>query len=264
VLYQELPLPGALAGIALCAWRCVMEPGDPALVEHMVPPDGTTNLVLTRSADEFRFAMLVRPSLASMPVPVQQGWAYAGLRLRPEAAERVTGIAPVPGPPEPQVLGGPLGPVFDDLAALIEESCDWSGTLRLFAGASGPDQGVADAVNALIMTGGTASLPALARAVGLGERQFRRRFVAATGVAPKYFADVYRMRRALVLALDDPDWAGIAEESGFADQPHLARDFRARFGQAPRRVRGYFGGIRHELLAPAHVRFVQDEAPAAA
>jgi AraC-like DNA-binding protein len=263
MIYRELEVPEPLTGIALCAWRFVMELGDPALVEHMVPPDGTTNLVLVRSAHG-AFASIVRPSLASVHVPVQQEWDYAGLRLRPEAAETATGLPPVPGPPEPQTPDGPLAPIFADLAALMDESCDWSGTLRLFAGACGPDRLVGDAVDALIATGGAASLPALSRAAGLGDRQFRRRFVAATGVAPKYFADVYRMRRALVLALNDPDWAGIAEESGFADQPHLVRDFRARFGQAPRRVRGYFGGIRHELLAPAHVRFVQDRAPAAA
>jgi transcriptional regulator GlxA family with amidase domain len=104
----------------------------------------------------------------------------------------------------------------------------------------------------------------LARLAQLSERQFRRRFHAATGVTPKQYADVQRVRRALILALDDPDWAGIAHDSGFADQPHLARDVKLRFGAAPTRVSGYFCGIRHELLEASHVRNLQaDKAQAA-
>ena len=113
-------------------------------------------------------------------------------------------------------------------------------------------------------SGGTVPIPALARAASLSERHFRRRFQAATGLAPKTYADVQRVRRALILSLGDPDWAGIAEEAGFADQPHLIRDIRERFGAAPRQVRGYLGGIRHELLSFGDVRFVQDRAAQAA
>jgi AraC-like DNA-binding protein len=233
------------------------------MVDHMVPPDGSTNLVLVRGPGVGAFASIVGPSLQAVRVPLQQGWHYAGLRLRPEAAEQVTGVPPAPRPPEPLPLDGPLGPVFADLAELIDDDCGWGGTSSLFAGASGRDRAVAQAVDALIASGGAAPLPALAAAAGLSDRQFRRRFARETGVAPKYFADVHRIRRALVLALGDPDWAGVAVESGFADQPHLARDLRARFGKAPRRVRGYFGGIRHELLPAGGVRFLQD-APAVA
>jgi transcriptional regulator GlxA family with amidase domain len=123
---------------------------------------------------------------------------------------------------------------------------------------------VAAAVDAIVATGGSVPMTRLARAAGLSERHFRRRFVAATGLAPKFYADVQRVRRALILALEDDDWAGVAAEAGFADQPHLARDVKERFGAAPGRIGGYFRGMRHELVAPPDGRFVQDDEAQAA
>lgn len=134
----------------------------------------------------------------------------------------------------------------------------------MLLGMRASDSAIAGAVDRLVASGGIVTVASLASVAGLSERQFRRRFHAATGIAPKQYADVQRMRRALILSLDDPDWAGIAYEAGFAEQPHLARDIKARFGAGPRRVHGYLGTIRHELLVPAYGRFVQDRRARAA
>ncbi len=50
MIYREVELPEALNGAAFCAWRFVIEPTDPPHVQHSIPPDGTTNLVLVRDA----------------------------------------------------------------------------------------------------------------------------------------------------------------------------------------------------------------------
>lgn len=258
MIYCEVPLPEPARGAAFCAWRFMLEPDDPPLVQHQVPPDGTTNAVLVVTSAGARLARLVGPSLASLEVPVLRGWRYAGLRLRPEAARLVTGATTLPHTSAERDTGDALAPIWADLAASVGDGTDWHGTAALLAGRRGADRAVAVAVDALTVSGGTAPIPALARAAALGERHFRRRFLAATGIAPKQYADVQRVRHALIRALDDADWAGIAHDTGFADQPHLARDIKERFGAAPRRVIGYLGGIRHELLAPRQVRNVQD------
>jgi transcriptional regulator GlxA family with amidase domain len=126
------------------------------------------------------------------------------------------------------------------------------------------DGAIAAAVDRLTASGGTVPVSRLAALAQLSERQFRRRFHAATGITPKQYADVQRTRRALILALEDPDWAGIAHDSGFADQPHLVRDVKLRFGAAPMRVSGYYGGIRHELLDGGGVRNIQEDRAQAA
>ncbi len=131
---------------------------------------------------------------------------------------------------------------------MLDGGSNWTRTAALLPGIPPGDQAIAGAVDRLIASGGALPISQVAAHSGLSERQFRRRFHRATGISPKQFTDVQRIRRALILALDDPNWVGVAHDSGFADQPHLIRDVKQRFGAAPRRVSGYFGGIRHELL----------------
>lgn len=248
MIYREIALPDPLRGVALCAWRFVIETSDPPSFLHQVPPDGAAGLVLTRAPDGSLHARLLGPALAAFTVPVAQGFDYAGLRLRPEMARQVMGTPPLPGTVQEAALDGAFAPVWRDLAALIADQCDWAGASAMFGRIGPGDAAVAGAVDRLIASGGTLSVAGLAAHAGLSKRQFRRRFHAATGVAPKQYADVQRVRRALILALDDPDWAAVAHDSGFADQPHLIRDVKQRFGAAPRRIAGYFGGMHHELL----------------
>jgi AraC-like DNA-binding protein len=262
MIFREIALPDALSSIAFCAWQFLLEPHDPAAFQHVIPPDGTTNLALILPAGAPSRPILVPPSLAARTVPVAQGTRYAGLRLRPEAARMVTGREPAPGPPEMVSPDGALAPIWSDLRALAEGRADWEASAAAFGGCAAADPATARAVTRLVETGGGASISGLAAAAGLGVRQFRRRFHAATGVAPKQYADVQRARRALLLALLERDWAGAAHEAGFADQPHFARDIKDRFGAPPRQVAGYLGGIRHEMLDD--VRILQDRPAAAA
>lgn len=75
----------------------------------------------------------------------------------------------------------------------------------------------------------------IAAAVGLSVRQLERRFRAAAGLTPKQFARVRRVRAAAVTLVKDEGkgWAARAAEMGFADQPHLAREFVALTGCPP-------------------------------
>ena len=260
MLFRELPLPEAARGAAVCAWRFALEDHDPPVFEHLAPPDGATNIVAVVGPDGQIMARLIGPALAERRIPVMRGWRYAGLRLRPEAALAVTGRAPDPALSEPLATDGPFAAIIADLAALaLDRWRDGAGIAAALAGIAGQDRGVADAVDRLAISGGIVPIARLAQEAGIGARQFRRRFLAATGISAKQYASIQRVRRALLLSLGDPDWAGVASAAGFADQPHLARDIKGRFGAAPAPVRGYLGGIRHELIAP--VRFVQDAAP---
>ncbi len=264
MIYREIALPDPLRDVALCAWRFVVEATDPPSFPHQVPPDGAAGLVLTRAPDGSYHPRLLGPTLAAFTVPVARGFDYVGLRLRPEMAHQVMGTPPPPGTVEQAELDGAFAPLWRSLAALIGDKCDWSGTIAMLDGVAPGDAAVAGAVDRLIASGGTVQVARLAAHAGLSERQFRRRFHNATGVAPKQYADVQRVRRALILALDDPDWAAVAHDSGFADQPHLIRDVKQRFGAAPRRIAGYFGGMHHELLDLPDGRNIQARPASAA
>jgi AraC-like DNA-binding protein len=258
MIYREVALPDSLRLVALCGWLFTLEQDDPPVVVHSSPPDGTTNLLLTRSPEGGLHPQIVQPSLTAMTIPVARGFTYAGLRLRPEAAAGVTGEPPRIGPPKPLPAGGPFAGLWLDLADLMNDRTSWARTAAALEAFPPTDRAVSLAVDLLIASGGATAVADLAARLGLSERQFRRRFHAATGISPKQYAAVQRVRRALILSLAEANWADIAYEAGFADQPHLARDIKERFGAAPGRVGGYLGGIRHEFVTPALDRFVQD------
>lgn len=79
---------------------------------------------------------------------------------------------------------------------------------------------------------------AVARQVGLSERQLHRRSLAAFGYGAKTLGRVLRFERALALARDGVPLAETAALAGYADQPHLAREVRALGGVPLGRLRG--------------------------
>lgn len=78
----------------------------------------------------------------------------------------------------------------------------------------------------------------VAAAVGLSERQLRRRCHAAAGYGPKTLQRVHRFQR-FVRRLDATsdgaalDLAAIAADAGYADQAHLTRECAALAGLSP-------------------------------
>jgi AraC-like DNA-binding protein len=97
----------------------------------------------------------------------------------------------------------------------------------------------------------------LEKSTGLGSRQLERKFARQLGISLKTFARVVRFKAVVAAAAgpDPLDWAGLAVDFGYADQPHLVREFKVFSGLTPA---GYF----HAMAAPrTDVGFLQD-APA--
>lgn len=95
---------------------------------------------------------------------------------------------------------------------------------------------------------------AAAGACHLGPRQFERRFSAAFGLAPKTWLRIKRLEALLhgVVGSAEP-LAGLAADSGYADQAHMGRDFRRIVGLAPQGARTALssGNGSHWALEPA-------------
>jgi AraC-like DNA-binding protein len=94
------------------------------------------------------------------------------------------------------------------------------------------DPGITAAARAL---SSGAPVGEVAAALGLLPRTMRRRFIAQVGLTPKRFARVQRLQR-VVRRLDGQtqiDWAAVAAEHGYSDQPHLADEFRDLAGVTP-------------------------------
>ena len=81
-------------------------------------------------------------------------------------------------------------------------------------------------------------LRSLAGSLHISERQLRRRFDEAVGLAPKLVHRILRFQRFIALAwtLDRPSeqLARLAADAGYADQAHLTREANALQGRSPR------------------------------
>lgn len=83
---------------------------------------------------------------------------------------------------------------------------------------------------------------AVARSLKLGYDSFRKRFAAATGLAPGRFQMLRRIELACTLLRDDSlPLKTIAERTGFADEFHFSKRFRQIVGQPPGQFRDHGG-----------------------
>lgn len=75
----------------------------------------------------------------------------------------------------------------------------------------------------------------LARDCGVSPRRLSTLFNEHVGLAPKRYVRLQRFHRVIGLAhrRQRIDWADVAADCGFHDQPHLVRDFRAFSGLTP-------------------------------
>jgi len=83
----------------------------------------------------------------------------------------------------------------------------------------------------------TTSVKEAARHLGVSPRTLHRYLVASTGRAPSFWFDLARARRTLAGLATSADLASVALMAGYADQAHMTRSFRFRFGVTPARFR---------------------------
>jgi AraC-like DNA-binding protein len=90
-------------------------------------------------------------------------------------------------------------------------------------------------VNRIEAARGGLRISDLEKSTGLSARQLERKFSRQLGISPKTFARVVRFKGVMAAAAGpaSPDWATLAGDFGFADQPHLVREFKAFSGLTP-------------------------------
>lgn len=113
------------------------------------------------------------------------------------------------------------------------------------------------AVRLIIASGGSMSSAALSRMVNVSPRQLERRFRRLVGIGPKLFSRITRFQRLLRLAeTRPPDWAALALECGYSDQPHLIKEFREFAGCSPSGYLRFAAEISRVANGARPLRFV--------
>ena len=245
VAYREWAPPPALAPWVRRVWELTVEGhGGPG----RVLPDGCMDLVVMGGA-----LLVAGPDTGPVPVARKPGETVVGIRFHPGAGPAVLG----PAASELRDTRVPLDAVWGrDGWQLQERVADVPPPAglavlqaqllaRLRAAAADPDPLVAAAVRLLERR---PALPGrvggLGTALGLGERQLRRRFLAAVGYGPKTLARVLRFQRLLELldqpgpdapggARGRPSLAMAAADAGYADQAHMTTECTRLAGLPP-------------------------------
>ena len=75
----------------------------------------------------------------------------------------------------------------------------------------------------------------IARDYGLSRRRLAQLFQEQVGMPPKRYCRLLRFREVVRCAASGApiEWAGVALDSGYCDQPHLTREFREFSGLSP-------------------------------
>jgi AraC-like DNA-binding protein len=218
---------------------------------HTVPPDGCISLAFRQGG-----AALLGPRVEALTPPAVPGAKLFGIRFRPGAGRSFLNL------PRDLALRDRVLPIHDLKG--LEWATDFGRALDSIAGdaervafadeslieqsrrAAPPDPLVCWAVGLLIAADPAPSIAGVAARLGLSERHFRRRFLAAVELSPKELARIWRVRLCAGAALGHREsWAHHAADHGFADQSHLIREFRAVVGFSPEEFSREIGAIDH-------------------
>jgi AraC-like DNA-binding protein len=240
-VYLEYPPGRELASFVECGWVRSGAAGG----SLRVMPDGCVDLFVTAEGT----LMVSGPATTFYdPGEGTQG-VLAGLRLRPGAAAAVMGH-PASELRDNQV---PIDSVFGiSTSGLVEKLLTTTTSAQRVAMLEAMlaryfvkvepvvDQPVAHTIQ-MLRSRPARPVSGVAAAVGLSERQFRRRFEAAVGYGPKRLGRIFRFQRLLDLihAADDRiRWAETAIEAGYADQSHMINECLVLAGAPPTALPG--------------------------
>ncbi|MFJ1800711.1 helix-turn-helix domain-containing protein [Streptomyces sp. NPDC088180] len=182
-------------------------------------PDHATTLLLRTDKREL---VVMGPRTRAGYHVVVPGHSCVRVRMRPGGAQALLGrslngladgalpLRDLPGLDVDQLAADPVTALERALADRPEPSERLEGAARLLV---------------------DATVNATAARLHIGERRLHALFTDATGLSPKHFARIDRVRT--VLASDAGRWADIAVTAGFYDQSHMTAEFRHFMGVPP-------------------------------
>ncbi|SDC32281.1 helix-turn-helix domain-containing protein [Actinokineospora iranica] len=213
--YRERRVPGA--GLA-CVWSREYS----GTGESRIVPDACVDVIWHRESGR----LWVAGPDTGPQVHVSEPGMLVGLRFRP--GDTALGV-PADALRDARVALADLWPRAAELGERLASASDVVAAQEVLVAAlpAAPDPVVA-VIRGLAAEGG--SVRGIADALGMSERQLRRRARAAFGYGPKMLHRVLRFQRALGLARAGVAFGDVAYAAGYADQAHLAREVRGLAG----------------------------------
>jgi AraC-like DNA-binding protein len=241
--YREFPPDRELHPFIACTWERRV-PGDGDSNERRILPDGSIDLVWRDGR-----LLIAGPDTSAWMTSVPPGDTVVGLRMRPGIGGAILGLPASElrdARAEAADIWGRAGSELSEMVGEIPESNARRSLLQRvlstrLANSVGPDPLVLAAARRLGFPG--TRVAELADALGISERQLRRRFHDAVGYGPKALDRILRFQRFVANArVADGDLARLAADLGYADQAHLNRDCGRLSGLTPSRLTALWTG----------------------
>jgi len=245
-------VPAALAGLAECAWVHAIsaQATDARCSSHLIlPHSGVSLACLYRRDMDGRMhnplLALIGPIARPRRFPIEPGAEIAAVRLYPEHVLALLGTRASEHCDEVQDITPLLRKYANSMLDALAATRNWRQACGLLEGLlialhqetriSAQQARQQQAVLALRNAPVRRPVAKAAAELGISPRQLQRRVYAAIGMTPKVYSRGLRFNRALVAAdvATQPDWAAVAQATGYVDQAHLAHEFRELCACAP-------------------------------
>lgn len=254
LLYEEFAPPASLRPIVRCLWT-MRDRGAGAPSPQRIVPDGCAELIVNLGESFERMDEDGAPRVQEHVLFV--GQLTRAIVVSPRAGVDLVGVRFEPGGLHALAPGAAPGLTDVDARATDIHAALGNGALEAAAASRSVDA-LFDAIGAALpfRRGGRTRADALvdeaakrlespfitvdraSAALGVTPRTLERHSRARVGIGPKRYQRIRRVQR-VVAGLDRSgasartDWAGLAATHGYADQPHLIREFREIAGVTP-------------------------------
>jgi len=248
--YRELAPARHLRPYIRCYWT-LTAPAPTDTAPQRILPDGCVEIVLNLGASFVRYESEGRTE--RQPHVLVVGPTTRHMSIAPTGHTRLVGIRFLPGGAYPFLSALPseirdAAPSLGDVAPCFPEELH-ERLAEVVPGSEGQivdetlgaclararrltDRRVLASVRATYAARLPLRVDALVALTGLGTRQIERAFRDTVGYGPKTLCRLARFQR-VVRAIEPsirPNWARLAAQTGYADQSHLAREFREYAG----------------------------------
>jgi AraC-like DNA-binding protein len=234
VEYRERPPPAALEGLVKAFWTLDAAGRGDSWIEHEATPDGCIELIM-RLAGQSRWGSLqperfvVGLSDAPIAFEISGDAKFAAIRLWPWTWRALSDAGP-------EALFGRWAAVQDPrLTRLLDFPCDADSAEAALLEMLGPETPRLQRFASAILQ--SHSVSEVGRRMGMRPRQLQRWFAEHVGLPPRSYLRLLRFQQAFEELPNADLLAHHAADHGFADQAHMAREFRRLAGQAASRAK---------------------------
>lgn len=257
-LVKVAPSPAGLESQVLCVvWREIKENGEAKCVPGTVPANIYACINLIEADGHVRFStsgqrlprfFITGPFTTPVRTEAMAPLRSVSIVLQPWLLAHWFGLEPlrlvdsIQDLDDASVPNPVLENVRQDLESCFSHPERLSRALEALSDRGAPFKARAEeAVRLVIAISNCHSIAKAAEAVDLSERHFVRKFETAVGLKPVAWRRVKRFESALTQIANDASKTNqlgfVAADSGYADQAHMTREFRAIAGSTPSTLR---------------------------